>query len=176
MVIKQVMAAVAVAFLSGCGGKAVIESDMSRLVAASPSSPWLTVDDNGQKVLVVPGLASKEKVQVTPGVAAAVESRLRRELQPKYFTDLIINCRKLEASASVAAEAEPPTAGLDLSMNCHIVARGLSSSRAYRVHESLPVQPAAPHLERVVPALLEGASKQLADQLWADVLATGVRR
>jgi hypothetical protein len=39
-----------------------------------------------------------------------------------------------------------------------------------------PVQADAPRLETLVPKLISGVSAQLADQLWADVVATGVRR
>jgi hypothetical protein len=175
-VIKKILAASAVLVLSGCSGKMMIESDMSRMVSASPSSPWLTVDNRGETVLTVTGLESAAKVQVSPDIASAVQARLRSALQPKYITDLIINCRGLELATSVAKDAEPPAANLDLSVSCRIVARGLTASKTYRIRQSLPVDPAAPRLDALVPKLIDGASTQLADQLWADVLATGVRR
>ena len=174
--IKKVLAVSAVLLLSGCGGKTMIESDMNRLVAASPASPWLTVDNRGESVLTVTGLDSAAKVQVSPDIASAVQARLRTALQPKYITDLIINCRGLEITATVAKDAEPPTANLQLVVNCRIVARGLVAGRAYRIGQASPVDPAAPRLDVIVPKLIDGASSQLAEQLWADVLATGVRR
>ncbi|SDF38111.1 hypothetical protein [Dyella sp. 333MFSha] len=171
-VIKHVLAAAAALAVSGCGGKSMIESDMSRLVSASPASPWLTVENRGESVVVVSGLEGKPKVQVSPDIATAVEARLRTTLQPKYITDLIINCRGLETATSVAAEAEPPAASLTLAVNCRIVNRGVVTAKAYRIQQSLPVQPDAPRLDTLVPRLIDGASTQLADQLWADVKAT----
>jgi uncharacterized lipoprotein len=171
-VIKQVLAAAAVLALSGCGGKSMIEGDMSRMVSASPASPWLTVENRGDAVVVVTGLESKAKVQVSPDIATAVQARLRTALQPKYITDLIINCRGLETATSVAADAEPPAANLQLVVNCRIVNHGLVATKAYRIQQTLPVQPAAPRLDTVVPRLIDAAATQLADQLWTDVLAT----
>ena len=113
---------------------------------------------------------------MSPDIASAVQARLRTALQPKYITDLIINCRGLEITAAVAKDAEPPTANLQLIVNCRIVARGLVAGRAYRIGQASPVDPAAPRLDVIVPKLIDGASSQLAEQLWADVLATGVRR
>jgi hypothetical protein len=171
-VIKQVLAAAAVLALSGCGGKSMIEGDMSRIVSASPASPWLTVENRGDAVVVVTGLESKTRVQVSPDIATAVQARLRTALQPKYITDLIINCRGLETATSVAAEAQPPSADLQLVVNCRIVNRGVVSQKVYRIQQSLPVQPAAPRLDSLVPQLIDGAATQLAGQLWTDVLAT----
>ena len=86
---KKVWAVAAALVLSGCGGKSVIESDMSRVVATSPSSPWLTVEGNGGAVLTVTGLEQKARVQVSPDVASVVQARVRTLLQPRYFTDLL---------------------------------------------------------------------------------------
>jgi len=175
-VIKCVLAATVALVLSGCGGKTMIQSDMSRMVSASPASPWLTVDNRGETVVTVTGLDSSAKVQVTPDIASAVQARLRTALQPNYITDLIIHCRGLEIAVSVAKDAEPPAANLEMSASCRIVARGLVSSKGYRIHQSLPVDLAAPRLDMLVPKLIDGASTQLAEQIWADVVATGVRR
>lgn len=177
-VIKKGLAVAAVMVLSGCGGKTVIESDMSRVVSASPASPWLTVDNRGEAVVTVTGLDASAKVQVSPDIASVVQARLRSVLQPKYITDLIINCRGLQASAVavVSKEDQPPAANLELLVSCRIVARGRVASKGYRIPQSLPVDPAAPRLDVLVPTLLDGASKALADQLWTDVLATGVQR
>jgi hypothetical protein len=169
------MAAAAVLMLSACGGKTMIESDMTRMVSASPASPWLTVENKNDTVLNVGGLPTSGKVQVSPDIASAVEAQLRTSLQPKYFTDLIIGCRDLKVGAAVTSD-EPAMANLDLQVSCRIVARGKVVAKGYKVRQSQPVQPDAPHLDTLVPKLIDGASTQLADQLWAEVVATGVRR
>jgi hypothetical protein len=177
VVTKCAVAATAVMMLSACGGKTLIESDMSRTVAASPASPWLTVENKGDHVVNVSGLPTSGKVQVSPDIASAVEAVLRSSLQPKYFTDLIIGCRGLQETTSVRApEGEPAVATMEMTVNCRIVARGVIVSKAYRLSQASPVQPEAPHLDTLVPKLISGASTQLADQLWADVVGTGVRR
>ena len=175
---RKVGAALAVVMLSGCGGKTMIESDMSGAVAASPASPWLTVQGAGQTVVTVTGLDAKTKVQVTPDLDAVVQAHVRSALQPKYFTDLIINCRGLEVVVTAKTEDDSAVtdANLDLSASCRIVARGIVVSKGYRVHQSSPIDPPAPHFDTVLPALIRGASNQLADQLWADTVATGVKR
>jgi len=175
-VLKQVLAASAALVLSGCGGRTIIESDMSRMVSASPASPWLTVENPGIAVLTVTGLEQKEKVQVTPDVATAVEARLRTTLQPKYFTDLIVNCRGLEVAVGAKTGAEPPSLDVDMALSCRITARGPAVTKSYRVHRSQKIDPAAPRLESAVPALIDAASSELADRVWADVVATGARR
>lgn len=174
---KYAMTATAVMMLSACGGKTMIESDMSRAVAASPASPWLTVENKGDHVVAVSGLPTSAKVQVTPDIPSAVEAGLRTALQPKYFTDLIIGCRGLQQTTSVRSpDGEPSVATMDMVVNCRIVARGVIVSKSYRVSQGAPVQPDAPHLDTLVPKLISGATAQLADQVWADVVATGVRR
>jgi hypothetical protein len=176
-VTKCAVVTTAVMMLSACGGKTMIESDMSRIVAASPASPWLTLENKGDHVVSVSGLPDSAKVQVSPDIASAVEAGLRTSLQPKYFTDLIIGCRGLQESASVRTpDGEPAVATMEMVVNCRIVARGVIVSKGYRVSQSALVQPDAPHLDTLVPKLISGASTQLADQLWADVVATGVRR
>lgn len=174
--LKHVVVASAALALAGCGGRALIESDMSRAVSASPSSPWLTVDNPGARVLTVAGLESKEKVQVTPDIASVVEGRLRTALQPKYFTDLIINCRGLEVLVGAKADAEPPSLDIDMAIDCRIVARGLIAAKSYRLHESRKLDPASPRLDVAVPTLIDAASADLAERLWTDVLGTGVKR
>ncbi|WP_426287789.1 hypothetical protein [Luteibacter sp. E-22] len=177
-VIKYVLAAATALVLSGCGGKTMIESDMSRMVSASPASPWLTVDNRGETVVTVTGLDSTVKVQVSPDIASVVQARLRSALQPKYITDLIINCRGLQAATVVVVmkDGEPAVADMELVTSCRIVARGLVASKGYRIQQSLPVDLAAPRVDVLVSKLIDGASSQLADKLWADVLATGVQR
>lgn len=163
--------------LSACGGKAMIDADMSRSVASSPSSPWLTVENKGDHVVNVGGLAESAKVQVSPDIASAVEAGLRTSLQPKYFTDLIIGCRGLQQNTALhTPEGQSSVVTMDLTVNCRIVARGLVASKAYHISQSAPVESDPPHLNTIVPKLIAGTSAQLADQLWADVLATGVRR
>lgn len=176
--IKKVLAVAAALTLSGCGGKAVMESDMSRMVAASPSSPWLTVEGAGGALLTVTGLEQKARVQLNPDVASVVQARVRTLLQPRYFTDLLINCRELDAkvSAKVNDEAAPPTANLDLAVSCRIVARGPVVSKAYRIRQSATIDPAAPHVDTLVPKLLMAASDDLAEKLWADVPVPAPRR
>jgi|SRR4051812_9057463 hypothetical protein len=161
--------------LSACGGKTMIDSDMTRMVTASPSSPWLTVEHKNDAVLGVSGLPTSAKVQVAPDIASVVEAQLRSSLQPKYFTDLIIGCRDLKVTAFVSSD-EPATANLDLLVSCRIVARGIVAQKGYRVRQSSPVQVDSPHLDVLVPTLLTGASKQLADQLWTEVVGTGAHR
>jgi len=175
---KSVWAVAAALILSGCGGKAVIESDLSRVVAASPSSPWLTVEGNGGAVLTVTGLDEKARVQVNPDVASVVQARVRTLLQPRYFTDLLINCAELEVQISAKAndEAAPPAANLDLAVNCRIVARGPAIAKTYRLRQSATIDPAAPHLDTLVPKLLVTASNELAEKLWADVPVPAPRR
>jgi len=175
-VLKHVVAAGAVLLLSGCGGRTMIESDMSRLVSASPASPWLTVENPGIAVLTVTGLDEKQKVQVSPDVASVVEARLRTALQPKYFTDLIVNCRGLQVDVRAKSEAEPPSLDIDLALGCRIVARGLVATKSYRVQRSEKIDPAAPRLDTAVPSLIDAASTELADRVWADVMATSARR
>lgn len=176
--IKQVLAVTAVLALSGCGGKAVIESDMSRMVDASPASPWLTVEGKTGSVVTVTGLDEKAKVQVAPDIASVVQARVRTMLQPRYFTDLIINCRDLEVLVSAKADDEtaPPTANLDLAVKCRIVARGPAMSKEYRLRQTLPLDPAAPRFDALVPKLIEASSKDLAEKLWADVPARTAQR
>ncbi|HVI56336.1 MAG TPA: hypothetical protein VM621_14940 [Luteibacter sp.] len=177
VVTKCAVVVTAAMMLSACGGKAMIESDMSRTVAASPASPWLTVENKGDSVIGVGGLPGSAKVQVTPDIASAVEAVLRSSLQPKYFTDLIIGCRGLQQNTAVRTpDGEPSVVTMDLTVNCRIVARGIVASKAYHVSQTAPVLSDPPRLDTIVPALITGASTQLADQLWADVVATGVRR
>jgi hypothetical protein len=176
-VTKYAVVATAVMMLSACGGKTMIESDMSRTVAASPASPWLTLENKGDHVVSVSGLPTSAKVDVSPDIASAVEAGLRTALQPKYFTDLIIGCRGLQTTTSVRTpDGEPSVATMEMVVNCRIVARGVIVSKGYRVSQGAPVQPDAPHLDTLVPKLISGATAQLADQVWADVVATGVRR
>jgi hypothetical protein len=176
-VMKCAAAMAAVTMLSACGGKTMIESDMSRIVAASPASPWLTLENKGDHVVSVSGLPASAKVQVSPDIASAVEAELRTALQPKYFTDLIIGCRGLQQTTSVRSpDGEPSVATMDVQVNCRIVARGIVVAKAYHLVQTAPVQADAPRLETLVPKLISGVSAQLADQLWADVVATGVRR
>ncbi|NID14473.1 hypothetical protein [Luteibacter yeojuensis] len=169
--IKQVLTVAAVLALSGCGGKTMIESDMSRMVEASPASPWLTVEGKTGSVVTVTGLDEKAKVQVSPDIASVVQARVRTSLQPRYFTDLIINCRDLEVQVSAKADddAVPPAANLDLAVTCRIVARGPVVSKTYRFRESAPFNPAAPRFDVLVPKLIEASSKKLAETIWADV-------
>jgi hypothetical protein len=176
-VTKFAVTATAVMMLSACGGKTMIESDMSRTVAASPASPWLTLENKGEHVVSVSGLSTASKVQVTPDIASAVEAVLRSSLQPKYFTDLIIGCRGLQQNTAVRTpDGEPSVVTMDLTVNCRIVARGIVVSKVYHVSQTAPVLTDPPRLDTIVPKLITGASTQLADQLWADVVATGVRR
>jgi hypothetical protein len=176
-VTKCAVVATVAMMLSACGGKTMIQGDMTRTVAASPASPWLTLENKGGAVVNVAGLPASGKVQISPDIASAVEAQLRSSLQPKYFTDLIIGCRGLQLTATAhTPDGEPATASLEMVVNCRIVARGVIVSKGYRVSQSAPVQPDAPRLDTLVPKLITGASIQLADQLWADVVATGVRR
>lgn len=171
--IKQVLTVAAVLALSGCGGKAVIESDMSRVVDASPASPWLTVEGKTGSILTVKGLDEKAKVQVSPDIASVVQAQVRTALQPRYFTDLIVNCRDLEVLVSAKADDEtaPAAANLDLAVTCRIVARGPVVSKTYRLRQTAPFNPAAPRFDVLVPKLIEAASGELAEKLWADVPA-----
>jgi hypothetical protein len=177
-VIKQVLTVAAVLALYGCGGKAVIESDMSRVVDASPASPWLTVEGKTVSVVTVSGLDEKAKVQVTPDIASVVQARVRTTLQPRYFTDLVVNCRDLEmqVSAKTNDETAPPAANLDLDVTCRIAARGPVVSKAYRFRQSSPFDPAAPRFDVLVPSLIEASSKELAEKLWADIPASTIKR
>ena len=176
-VTKLAVTATAVIMLSACGGKAMIESDMTRSVAASPASPWLTLENKGDHVISVGGLSDSAKVQVSPDIASAVEAGLRTSLQPKYFTDLIIGCRGLQQNTAVRTpDGQPSVVTMDLTVNCRIVARGVVVSKVYHVSQTAPVLTDPPRLDTIVPNLITGASAQLADQLWADVLGTGVRR
>ena len=176
-VTKCAVVATAVAMLSACGGKAMIESDMSHTVAASPASPWLTLENKGDHVISVSGLPSSAKVEVAPDIASGVQAVLRTSLQPKYFTDLIIGCRGLQQNTAVRTpDGEPSVVVMDLTVNCRIVARGIVVSKVYHVSQTAPVLTDPPRLDTIVPRLITGASNQLADQLWADVVGTGVRR
>src|SRR3982751_3336517 len=60
-VMKCAAAMAAVTMLSACGGKTMIESDMSRIVAASPASPWLTLENKGDHVVSVSGLPASDR-------------------------------------------------------------------------------------------------------------------
>jgi len=176
-VTKFAVTSTAVMMLSACGGKAMIESDMTRSVAASPASPWLTLENKGDHVISVGGLSDSAKVQVSPDIASAVEAGLRTSLQPKYFTDLIIGCRGLQQNTAVRTpDGQPSVVTMDLTVNCRIVARGVVVSKVYHVSKTAPVLTDPPRLDTIVPNLITGASAQLADQLWADVVGTGVRR
>ncbi|WP_213946938.1 hypothetical protein [Luteibacter sp. dw_328] len=177
VVTKCALVATAAMMLSACGGKTMIESDMTRTVAASPASPWLTLENKGDHVISVGGLSGSPKVQVSPDIASAIEAQLRTSLQPKYFTDLIIGCRGLQQTTAVhTPDGEPSVVTMDLTVNCRIVARGVVVSKVYHVSKTAPVLTDPPRLDTIVPNLITGASTQLADQLWADVVATGVRR
>jgi hypothetical protein len=178
VVTKCAVVATAVGMLSACGGKAMIESDMSRTVAASPASPWLTLENKGDHVIGVSGLPNSAKVEVTPDIASSVEAVLRTSLQPKYFTDLIIGCRGLQVATKVLnPDVEPNAlATMDMVVNCRIVARGVVVAKAYHVEQIESVRWDAPRLDALVPKMITGASTKLADQLWVDVVGTGVRR
>jgi hypothetical protein len=176
-VVKGAMAVAVTTMLSACGGKTLIESDMSHVVNASPASPWLTLENKGDHVVAVGGLSGPSKVEVSPDIPSAVEAVLRTSLQPKYFTDLIIGCRGLQQATAVhTPEGQTSVVTMDLTVNCRIVARGVVVSKIYHVSQTAPVESDPPRLDAMVPKLITGASTQLADQLWADVVATGVRR
>jgi hypothetical protein len=81
-----------------------------------------------------------------------------------------------QATAVHTPEGQPSVLTMDVTVNCRIVARGVVVSKAYRLTQSAPVQSDPPRLDLMLPVLITGASKQLAEQLWADVVATGVRR
>lgn len=175
-VTKCLLAAAAAMLLSACGGKTMIEADASRMVAASPGSPWLTVENKGGTVVTVKGLDAKAHVEVTPDIVSVIQAQLRTSLQPKYFTDLIIGCRSVDLAVSATPQADSPATTIDLQTDCRIVARGKVVAKGYRVRQSAPLNAAEPRLDVQVPALLQSASRELADQLWADVVATGVQR
>lgn len=174
--IKCVLAAAAAVLLSACGGKSMIEADASRMVAASPDSPWLTVENKKAAVITVKGLDTKALVDVSPDIVSVIEAQLRTSLQPKYFTDLIIGCRNVNLGVVASPQADTPLTTLDLETDCRIVARGKVVAKSYRVVQSVPLNAAEPRLGTQVPALLQAASRELADQLWADTIATGVQR
>ncbi|QWT21223.1 hypothetical protein KPL74_04295 [Bacillus sp. NP157] len=173
---KYVVAAAAAVMLSGCGGKTMIEADASRMVAASPSSPWLTVENKLGSVVTVKGLETRAHVEVTPDTVSVIQAQLRTSLQPKYFTDLIIGCRNLGLSVTATPKADEPATTIDLQADCRIVARGKIVVKGYRVQKAVPLQADEPHLATVVPGLLQAASADLATQVWADVVATGAAR
>jgi hypothetical protein len=173
---KCLSVAAATLLLSACGGKSMIEADASRMVAASPDSPWLTVENKKDTVVVVKGLDAKALVEVTPDVASVIQGQLRTSLQPKYFTDLIIGCRNVAWAIVANPQADTPVTSITLEADCRIVARGKVVAKGYRIAESVPLNAAEPNLGSQVPALLQSASRDLADQLWADVVATGVQR
>jgi hypothetical protein len=173
---KCLPVAAAALLLAACGGKSMIEADATRMVAASPESPWLTVENKGATVIAVKGLDSKALVQVSPDVVGVIQAQLRTTLQPKYFTDLIIGCRSVDLAVSATPQADSPATTIDLQADCRIVARGKVVAKGYRVRQSAPLNAAEPRLDVQVPALLQSASRELADQLWADVVATGVQR
>ena len=175
-VTKCLLAAAAAVLLSACGGKAVIDADASRMVAASPDSPWLTVENKGAAVLNVKGLDTTAHVQVAPDVVSVIQAQLRHDLQPKYFTDLIVGCRNMQVVVAAAPKADTPVTTIDMQADCRIVARGKVVAKAYRVSQSMPLNAAEPRFDVQVPALLQSASRDLATQLWADVVATGVHR
>lgn len=170
---KCVSVAAATLLLSACGGKSMIEADASRMVATSPDSPWLTVENKGAAVLPVKGLEAKALVQVSPDVVSVIQAQLRQSLQPKYFTDLIIGCRNVGVVVSASPQADTPVTSINLEADCRIVARGKVVAKGYRVAQSVPLNAAEPRLDVQVPKLLQSASRELADQLWADVVATG---
>lgn len=170
------MAAAAVMLLTACGGKSMIEADATRMVAASPDSPWLTVENKQATVIAVKGLDAKALVQVAPDVVSVIQADLRSELQPKYFTDLIIGCRGVDLGVVASPQADAPLTTIDMRADCRIVARGKVVAKSYRVVQSLPLNAAEPNLGKQVPALLQLASRDLAKQLWGDVVATGVQR
>jgi hypothetical protein len=170
------LAAAAAMLLAACGGKSMIEADASRVVAAAPDSPWLTVENRKTTVVAVKGLEAKALVEVSPDVVSVIEAQLRTSLQPKYFTDLIIGCRNVDLGVVASPEADRPLTTIDLRADCRIVARGKVVAKAYRVVQSAPFNAAEPRLDSQVPALLQAAGRDLAAQLWGDVVATGVQR
>lgn len=173
---KFVWAAAVATLLTACGGKSMIEADASRMVAASPDSPWLTVENKKATVIAVKGLETKALVDVTPDIVSVIEAQLRTTLQPKYFTDLIIGCRNVDLGVVASPQADTPLTTIDLQADCRIVARGKVVAKGYRVVQSSPLNAAEPRLGTQVPALLQSASRDLAAQLWADVVATGAQR
>ncbi|MGN6480089.1 hypothetical protein [Luteibacter sp.] len=173
---KCLPVAAAALLLAACGGKSMIEADATRMVAASPDSPWLTVENKGATVITVKGLDAKALVQVSPDVVGVIQAQLRTTLQPKYFTDLIIGCRNVDVAVVATPQADVPGTAIDLQADCRIVARGKIVAKSYRVSQALPLNAAQPRFDTQVPALLQAAAKDLANQLWTDVVATGVQR
>ncbi|TCV93208.1 hypothetical protein EC912_10568 [Luteibacter rhizovicinus] len=166
---KRLMAIAAVAVLSGCGGaNDRVPVRLDNVIAAGPSSPWLTVEP-ATNIVPVSGLDHSVKIEPTPELTAGVEAQLRKALQPKYYTDLIVGCRGVQASVSVDKEATPATATMDLQATCRVTSRGVVVLKSYRVRQAVPVKTTATDLDyqATIPRLLELTSEDVANQIWA---------
>ena len=168
---KFVWVAGAALLLSACGGSQDTRVPVALGSLVTPTSaPWLQVEQQSQDV-EVRGLDESVTLNPTPPVSEVLQGRLRHELQPIYFTDLVIHCEQVSAEMRVDTDATPPTAALELGTHCTINARGLSSSHDYHVSPSMPA-PAAGGYGKALASLLATGSDDIARQLRADVQAT----
>ncbi|KRE89396.1 hypothetical protein ASG87_03385 [Frateuria sp. Soil773] len=167
-------AAAAALLLAACGGEQVRTPVALGHLVAPVSAPWLTVEQSTFD-LAVRGTDEPVLLDPQPSVPAVLQSTLRHEVQPLYFTDLIVGCNNVGAEVRVRTEDDAPSrVGLDLSLRCRIDARGLISSHDYRVRPDMPV-PADGDYAKAFASLLDGGSHDIARQLAADVAASARR-
>ena len=131
------------------------------------SAPWLQVNQKARNV-EVRGLDNEFTLEPTPPVPEVVQSRLRRALQPAYFTDLVVQCGEVASEMRVDTDATPSNVTLELGTHCMINARGLISSHDYRVHPAMPV-PAGGDYAKALSSLLVTGSNEIAGRLRSDV-------
>ncbi|MBB3228331.1 hypothetical protein FHW69_002966 [Luteibacter sp. Sphag1AF] len=166
---NRVLAVAAIAVLSGCGAaNDKVPVRLDTIVAAGPASPWLTVEPAGN-IVPVTGLSGTVKVEPSPALTAGVEAQLRKALQPKYYTDLIVGCRGVEAAVVVDREAVPATATMDLQATCRVTSRGSVVSKVYKVRQAVAVKASGNDMDyqTAIPHLIELTSQDVAAQIWA---------
>ncbi|MEI7038326.1 hypothetical protein [Fulvimonas yonginensis] len=160
----------AVLLLSACGSQETrMPVALGELVTPA-SAPWLQVDQTARNVQVR-GLDDPLTLEPTPPVPEVVQSRLRRALQPAYFTDLVVQCGEVASEMRVDADATPASVTLELGLHCTINARGLISAQDYHAQPSMRV-PADGNYAKALSALLATGSDEIAGRLRSDVQAS----
>ena len=168
---KFVWVAGSALLLAACGGSQDTRVPVALGSLVTPASaPWLQVEQEPQDV-EVRGLDDALTLKPTPPVSEVLQARLRRALEPAYFTDLVVHCEQVFAEMRVDTEATPANVTLELGTHCAINARGLGSDKTYHVSPSMP-SPAGGDYARALASLLATGADDIAGQLRADVEAT----
>ena len=142
-------------------------------VVQAGAAPWITVTPGPEKV-DVHGLDHKLGLEPTPNIADALKTQLGVQLKSDYFSYLTVTCSQLSARINVDADKSPNVAGMDMSLQCLIFARGFTSTHNYSVSPSVAIDAAGGDaaFQQALPALLAASAKDIADKLRNDIKHT----